>query len=61
MEGIAFYIIFSTTHHDAPISKESTRADETVWSSLSQCHERIKIIIAFLGFKLTLNPQQITK
>ena len=44
MEGIAFYVIFGTTHHGAPISKESTRADEVVWPSLSQWQERIKII-----------------
>lgn len=44
METIAFYIIFSTTHHSAPVSKESTGAEETAWPLLNQFQERIKII-----------------
>lgn len=44
METIAFYIIFSTTHHSAPVSKESNGAEETAWPSLNQFQERIKII-----------------
>lgn len=39
-----FHIIFSTTHHSALNSKESTRADEMIWPSLNQYQKRIKII-----------------